>query len=663
MANMNDLTNLNALFAEKLFRVPDYQRGYSWQKPQLEDFFEDLMNLKPDKNHYTGMLTLKKISEQSAIDRALNENDKRLVKNNFSVYHIVDGQQRLTTAIILINEMVKFFKKNGISSVRDGIELRDDILQKYICRFLTSGSARTTAYIFGYSKDDSSYDYLKYSIFEHEKIPAGVTLNQTAYTRNLHDAKKFFADILKNLGKSGAPGVVEEIYRKLVLNLKFNIYEISDEYDVSIAFETMNNRGKSLSVLELLKNRLIYLTTILGGDNENLREEISLAWKEIYTWLGKKASRPISDDNFLKAHWIVYYRANQQRSGDDANKFLLEKFSTKNAEGVHTLAPSTSKINAAEIQSYVQSLQEIAKYYFFTYFPDAADPANDFDAEEKIWVKRFNFMEKEFLRPLIMVAAYLGSGDGKRLKLLKAIERFIFVRFYLSSRRNDAGASTYYNLAKELYKRHINFENVTATIEDEIAGELDSSVRNFVNAVEENFKSGEGFYSWAPLKYVLYEYEYDLSKKNQRDALPDWEGILPHKRDKISIEHILPQTLDCFSQDWSTIFAQYDDEQLKYLTGALGNLLLLNQNINASYQNDSFEEKVDPSIHKRASGYRQGSNSEREVVKIAEDGSGTWTAQEIKRRTEILIDFIAERWNLQISDAQRQILIHLDFVS
>ena len=42
----------------------------------------------------------------------------------------------------------------------------------------------------------------------------------------------------------------------------FNIHEIADDYDVFVAFETMNNRGKKLTNLELLKNRLIYLTTL-----------------------------------------------------------------------------------------------------------------------------------------------------------------------------------------------------------------------------------------------------------------------------------------------------------------------------------------------------------------------------------------------------------------
>ena len=51
--------SLDSLFKEKLFRIPDYQRGYAWQLNQLTAFWEDLVNLPAARSHYTGVLTLK----------------------------------------------------------------------------------------------------------------------------------------------------------------------------------------------------------------------------------------------------------------------------------------------------------------------------------------------------------------------------------------------------------------------------------------------------------------------------------------------------------------------------------------------------------------------------------------------------------------------------
>ena len=59
----NKLLSLNELFSEKLFRIPDFQRGYSWGKNQLEDFWNDLINLKEGKAHYTGLLTVEPITK------------------------------------------------------------------------------------------------------------------------------------------------------------------------------------------------------------------------------------------------------------------------------------------------------------------------------------------------------------------------------------------------------------------------------------------------------------------------------------------------------------------------------------------------------------------------------------------------------------------------
>ena len=64
---MNKLISLSKLFDKRIFRIPDYQRGYAWQHPQLSDFWEDLWNLSEDRYHYTGMLSLKQLKSDDCI--------------------------------------------------------------------------------------------------------------------------------------------------------------------------------------------------------------------------------------------------------------------------------------------------------------------------------------------------------------------------------------------------------------------------------------------------------------------------------------------------------------------------------------------------------------------------------------------------------------------
>ena len=189
----------------------------------------------------------------------------------------------------------------------------------------TGGQFRT--YKFGYTVDNPSYDYLRYEIFNEG---GSGSITKTFYTLNLKNAKLYFSQQLKGLySKEGLKGL-QEVYEKLTKRFLFNEYVIEDELDVFVAFETMNNRGKHLSNLELLKNRLIYLTTLYTDDEidlaerQNLRQAISDAWKEVYHQLGRNEMHPLNDDDFLRSHWIMYFEYSRTK-GDDYIRSLLDK--------------------------------------------------------------------------------------------------------------------------------------------------------------------------------------------------------------------------------------------------------------------------------------------------------------------------------------------------
>ena len=59
----NKLQSLNEIFNEKIFRIPNFQRGYSWELSHLEDFWEDMEILKDGGTHYTGVLTVQSLQK------------------------------------------------------------------------------------------------------------------------------------------------------------------------------------------------------------------------------------------------------------------------------------------------------------------------------------------------------------------------------------------------------------------------------------------------------------------------------------------------------------------------------------------------------------------------------------------------------------------------
>lgn len=684
----NELQPLSLLFQNRLFRIPDYQRGYAWLQQQLVDFWDDLVNLQPDRFHYTGLLSLKPLNSQETVSWG---EDLWLVENGYKPCHIVDGQQRITTFVILLNEIVKFVR--GLDENRDksdreitlGYETVEEIVSKYICRKRPPNGVVTT-YLFGYEADNPSAGYMRYKVFEE---PYSGTVNETYYTKNLKFAKNFFAENIRKLyEESGADGLdaINTLYKKLTQRLMFNLYEIDDYYNVFVAFETMNNRGKKLTNLELLKNRLIYLTTLYDDgvfdekDKSALRKKINDAWKEVYYQLGRNKSVSLSDDDFLRAHWIIYFRYSREH-GDDYIKFLLSKFSPKgifekrpflveteaeaviiddvadveDADSIETEEPETievSKLQPKEIEDYVNSLKDMAKYWYDTYFPFES---TNLTREEQKRVDRLNRIGIGYFRPL--VTAIISRRDistNSRVKIFEAIERFIFVAFRLGNFNASYGSSDYYRAARQVYMKEKDVDELCKEIYDRTTNDMDYATQNFVTRIEKYFSKGNGYYDWNSLKYFFYEYEAKLAEKNNIDRFCTWSMFTKSEKDKVSIEHILPQTPTNYY--WRNMFRQFNDSEIKMLSGALGNLLPLSQSINSALQNDSFEDKKHSKTTGRR-GYENGSHSEIEVSKLQD-----WTAFEIYRRTEKLLAFMQEQWDLRFSEEQLEKLIGISFV-
>lgn len=431
----NELHSLSNLFHEKLFRIPDYQRGYAWKREQLADFWEDLLNLHEDRYHYSGLLSLKELKSD---DIKTWGDDKWLVEDRrFKPFHVVDGQQRLTTLSILMYEIVAFVKELPENQGKADHEIilasssLEKIKDQYILQKYPSDTFNT--YLFGYEADDPSANYLKYKIFNE---PGGGEVVETYYTQNLKYTKSFFVDALKEIYKGDSIQGIERLYKKIAFNLMFNLHEIKDDYDVFVAFETMNNRGKRLTNLELLKNRLIYLTTLFDDakigkfGKDELRKNINQAWKEVYSQLGRKPGALLPDDEFLRAHWITYFQYSR-KDGNDYIRFLLEKFSAKNvfekhivthaAEASEIVSDSeqdgdengadtqpedetvfTSKLAPKEIKAYVNSLKSLAKFWYYSFFPYDSD--SPFTSDEKEWIDKLNRIGIGYFRPLVVAA-------------------------------------------------------------------------------------------------------------------------------------------------------------------------------------------------------------------------------------------------------------------
>ncbi|MFH0736223.1 MAG: DUF262 domain-containing protein [bacterium] len=691
-----ELIGLETLFKNKLFRIPDYQRGYAWQEPQYKDFWEDLINLQENRVHYTGVITIQKIPKEAI------KNDSKeywlVDEYNYNIYHVVDGQQRVTTCIVFLQCIIETVRElpENIGHKDDAIFFSDnltlnEIIKNFIYMKKPKGDQYRT-YKFGYLPDENSnQEYLRFNIFNESNASS---IRETFYTRNLEEAKKYFLIHLKELYKQNGKKALLEQYKKITQKFLFNEYIIEDEFDVFVAFETMNFRGKNLSKLELLKNRLIYLTTLYPenvlecADRKALRDDITKSWQEVYYQLGRSKIL-LDDDDFLKAHWIMKFLYSRKKSDDFVSFLLYKNFISKRVNTYEEITCNNSDeqitrieddeidvendevddlingqvskpLSHSDIREYIDSLRTSSIHWFNLHYPYKAEDLND---DEKKWLDKLNRIGMGYFRPLVMSILKNQPQNEQRLEVLKLIERYIFIRYNINQLRSNKGDSEFYKAAREFDQKKIKIEDIILKLKDHESLSLDAennlNIDNFKFYLGKKIKDkpNEGFYGWYGLKYFLYEYELKKMEDTGQSKV-EWGLFIKNPKDKISIEHIYPQSE---SESWAKVFKDIPQNQKCVYCGSLGNLLLLSNLINSKLQNFSFQEKKNPKIDEKGDlirrGYCDGSHSEIEISMNYEN----WTPIEIKNRGLSLLKFLEERWNIKLGSIEQKLdLLYLN---
>ncbi|MBD8473081.1 DUF262 domain-containing protein [Pseudomonas sp. CFBP 8770] len=651
----NQLLTLSKIFTERLFRIPDYQRGYAWTEKQLKDFWSDIQQLGSASNHYTGVLTLESVPEET-----FNKwDDDRWIINakSYQPYFVVDGQQRLTTAIVLIQSILETVATDDVLNFTAKL----DIQRKFIFDSKDGGISRS--YAFGYERDNPSYEFLKTKIFNEHSPSASE--EETIYTQNLAAAKEFFQERLATLDKPA----IENLYKKITQQLLFNIFTITEEVDVCVAFETMNNRGKPLSYLELLKNRLIYLSLKFDEpdyERGKLRHTINDCWKSIYHNLGRNKDQPLDDDQFLQTHYLLYFGHSFMEGFDPDDSPLtnirhLNRISYSSdlleirfvARNVRPDAPADSRISLKNIYDYVNSLQEAVVLWYKMWNPEDSD----FPPDVVLWLAKLNRFEGQDTRLLVLSFFRVESSSAKRIEFLQALERRLFLTLLISSRYGYAyfnrGIMQSLEQAVALQTHNITSEKLIKQLTDSTNSWIKSD--GFIQNVFGGLRA-DGYYAWEGIRYFLFEYNLDMqanSKTNRPKIF--WPEFKEHKKDFISVEHIYPR--QARHSYWTSRFGSFNQKQKELIRNSLGNLLPLSRPKNSSLSNKPFMEKVNGKPDQHV-GYRYGCYAENDVAKEQD-----WTPELILTRGIKMLKFMEKRWNLSLGDDNaKQKILGLDFV-
>jgi hypothetical protein len=609
---MNSLANtvfpLSTIFAGRIFVVPDYQRGYAWEDPHLVDFLDDLTSLSPDKSHYTGTLVLNKQPGEV----------RDAARNRFDILHVVDGQQRLTTIVILLEVLRDRFTTLGEKVIADNI-----------CSTYLIGTRDNGQPFHRLTLNEDCRDFFEQAILGGKPWSSGPTIRSQ---ERLLAALHFFnnhCDELEKQTRGAYKRSLELLNDKLTLNLKFGAYLVESNAEVGVIFETMNDRGKKLSELEMVKNYLLYLASKITVDASQLTTHVNATWTQIFQRLmSVNLVTSADEDRFLRAHWLMAFdHVARNWSG---SKSIKARYALKRYENDHTKL-------LGDLIAYVQSLHQAIIPFCDAHMPGHSDAFNSFPnpvrAEIRRWsVKlRRNYVLAPFLPLLMAFRLNKKASAAENLDLIQLLEKFSFRVYRWGGRRSNAGQTALLRLAHEFFRNRLNVAAVLKQVRHTALGYVAN------NTFFDDFTPAKDnpFYPWVGLKYCLYEYEEHLAKGGHIQL--SWEQLEETDAQK-SIEHILPQTPT--NGFWTK---RFDSDERKKFTHALGNLCLTHDN--SSYGRKSFPDKLgNPTL--RGACYVQGKFfMERALGKFSD-----WTPDLVKKRTESMRDWAVDRWHLDDSD-------------
>ncbi len=649
---MEQLLSMSKIFSEKIFRIPDYQRGYAWTLKEVKDFWGDLCRLDNKKNHYVGVLTLEPVKE---IDYRKWVDDLWIIDaKRYMPYYIVDGQQRLTTSIILIYVICQIMQEKNIDKLN--YTTYDEISRKFVFEYQDKNKNRT--YMYSYEYDNPSYAYLISQVYD-EKVISSLSENETIYTNNLGEAKKFFYEKLINMDVSE----LEDVYSKITQHFLFNMYIITDDIDVYVTFETMNNRGKPLSNLELLKNRLIYVSTLFRvneADKNRLRRDINECWKKIYHILGKSKERVLLDDEFLVTHFMLYfakaiedlekerYKRRHVVFGEWQSNYLLNDYFV-----VQKIFDNSLSIE--ECFDYIESLSECIDFWgdimnplsskYVDEIKEYIDKINFFSENRRRYFRSGYMVDFSYLNVFLLACfKYCNNNSKTLLSFLKVLEKYLFtVEFF------DGDAIKEYdikllNLSETVIKLNKGELVITGVID-----KLKKLYEALINSTELNKRTvlyycKNGFYQTNWIRYFLCEYEFSLKKKSKTniEKLNRWEI---YERGYGSIEHIYPVNSHCIY--WINLFKDYNSKQKNALKNSLGNFVAISSEKNGKLGNKPFPEKK--TNKQNPVGYKYGTYAEIEISEYED-----WDSEAILNRGLKLVAFLNERWGIKVGNGKKE---------
>ena len=592
------LVSLNGLLTgNQIFDIPVYQRGYAWERKNLEDLWEDLYYLDPSKKHYFGTVLLKDSGKTARTSLAALKR-----------FDVIDGQQRLTTVLILLREIISQLKEVSTNELLGDV----DALER---SYLKDGGH----YKLNPLGDDG--DFFHHVVIDGNDFLIGDTTTHSQ--RRLTGAKAFFRERLIN-EKKQQPSEYQDFlvrFKQKIDDLQLIQYQVNSDADAIRIFETVNDRGRPLSNLEKTKSFLMH-TSYLGIEDDDavagrlrqLNGHFSRIYRHFEDVSGTKhMERLRMDENDVhRYHFINYISPGDvsSRPTDSLKDRIRDKLRKDPEECVEY-----ALTYARDLETAFLTVKQITEAY-------------KQDDEGGTLSKIFMLERMGNIFPLL-IASWLRFGDdGPRLEgILKLLETFVVRVYLVSGYRSHTGASTFNGMAHRVHRRRLDY--------DGLLGELRGMNRYYQNDEQFMRALGQGdLYERLgsrTIRYLLSEYEIHLrTKVDVPLAVSTQEKILSPDYE---VEHI-------WAQHPSYEMGVEEESEHQQNVHRLGNLTIASQSWNKSMGNRTFQEK------RWQPGDAPSYSNSSLLVQKELSARPAWDVSAIGDREADIVAFALQRWSV-----------------
>jgi hypothetical protein len=465
---------LSDLLSNRLFRIPQYQRSYSWEKKHRDDMFEDIVSLRdqPERRHFMATVV------------GLGRGRTTIVTDEYSVVEVVDGQQRLTTLIVLMKAIQIALNKQQDAQVKLAGELQDILIkQDELSLILLQMNHDPHGYFSEYLRNGSTF-------------PAqnAETLADRAILNAISECMVFV---------NGWTDLIQ--LTSIIKNrLTFIFHEIDDEATVYSVFEVLNSRGLSVPWLDRLKSLLMGIAFEYGSGNcSEIIDELHSIWEGIYKTVGLRQGLSTEALRFAATLW-----SKNQRS-----KSLGEEESVSVMVGLCGKNPAKS----VEVSRWVLKVCEAVE--------DFLNNAHRSRAVTRIAHAR-----------LLAVSIGLSSlNETAKNDLIATWEKISFRIFGLCRKDARTLVGEYVRLSWDCVNGSISSEEIKQRLVEVGSDDREHGISWAV----ENIRNTNCYEGWEEeLRYLMYRYEESHASYNVTNEqwCRIWEQSASH-----SIEHIQAQ--------------------------------------------------------------------------------------------------------------------------